>query len=64
MGVSEMAGIKVKTFDQEADLYEVEGPVENYIRLIPGKALVVLPGDAHKLKITKGQPSRVKKAVM
>ena len=64
VGVSEMAGIKVKTFDQEADLYEVEGPVENYIRLIPGKALVVLPGDAHKLKITKGQPSRVKKAVM
>lgn len=64
VGVSELERVKVKAYDEEADLYEVEGPVENYIRLVPGKALVVLPGDAHKLKIAKGQPSKVKKAVM
>lgn len=64
VGVSDMSRIRVKTFDQEKDLYEVEGPVEHYIRLVPGKALVVLPEDAHKLKLTMGSPSAVRKAVI
>ncbi len=64
VGVSELARVTVKTFDKEADLYEVDGPVEHYIRLIPGKVLIVMPGDAHKLKLAQKQPSRVKKAVM
>ena len=64
VGVSELARVTVKTFDEEADLYEVEGPVEHYIKLIPGKALIVMPGDAHKLKLAPKQPSKVKKAVV
>lgn len=64
VGVSDMFRVAVKTFDKEKDLYEVEGPVEHYIRLVPGKALVVLPEDAHKLKLTMGQPSAVRKAVI
>ena len=64
VGVSDMSRVAVKTFDREKDLYEVDGPVEHYIRLIPGKALVTLPGDAHKLKLTMGQPSPVRKAVI
>ena len=64
VGVSDMAGVNVKTFDEDADLYEVEGPVEHYFRLVPGKALVVLPEDAHKLKLAEKQPAAVKKAVI
>ncbi|MCM1063162.1 MAG: YhcH/YjgK/YiaL family protein [Eubacterium sp.] len=64
VGVSELCRVAVKTFDQEKDLYEVEGPVEHYIRLIPGKALVTMPGDAHKLKLAAGQPTAVRKAVI
>lgn len=64
VGVSDRSRVSVKTFDEEADLYEVEGPVEHYIRLIPGKALVVLPEDAHKLKLMEKQPGGVKKAVI
>ena len=64
VGVSDMARVNVKTFDEDADLYEVEGPVEHYIRLVPGKALVVLPEDAHKLKLAEKQPAAVKKAVI
>lgn len=64
VGVSSLEFLAVKTFDQEADLYEVEGPVEQYIRLTPGRALIVMPGDAHKLKLAQGQPARVKKAVV
>ena len=64
VGVSDMARVSVKTFDEGADLYEVEGPVENYIRLVPGKALVVLPEDAHKLKLMGKNPAPVKKAVI
>ena len=64
VGVSDLSHVRVKTFDREKDLYEVEGPVEHYIRLAPGKVLVVLPEEAHKLKLTTGSPSAVRKAVI
>ena len=64
VGVSDLSRVSVKTFDREKDLYEVEGPVEHYIRLIPGKALIAMPGDAHKLKLAKSQPAAVRKAVI
>jgi YhcH/YjgK/YiaL family protein len=64
VGVSDMSKVTVKTFDEEKDLFEVEGPVEHYIKLIPGKALITLPEDAHKVKLAAGNPSAVKKAVI
>lgn len=64
VGVSDMSRVSVKTFDEEKDLLEVEGPVEHYIRLIPGKALITLPEDAHKVKLAAGSPAAVKKAVI
>ncbi len=64
VGVSDMARVSVKTFDEEKDLLEVEGLVEHYIRLTPGKALITLPEDAHKVKLAAGSPSAVKKAVI
>lgn len=64
VGVSDISRVSVKTSDEKADLLEVEGPVEHYIRLTPGKALIVLPEDAHKVKLAAGSPSAVKKAVI
>jgi YhcH/YjgK/YiaL family protein len=64
VGVSDMSKVSVKTFDEEKDLLEVEGPVEHYIKLIPGKALITLPEDVHKVKLAVGNPSAVKKAVI
>lgn len=64
VGVSDLSRVSIKTFDEERDLMEVEGPVEHYIRLIPGKALVTLPEDAHKVKIAAGDDRAVKKAVI
>lgn len=64
IGVSDISRVAVKSFDREADLMEVEGGVEHYIRLLPGKALVTLPEDAHKVKLAAGEPSAVKKAVV
>lgn len=64
VGVSDMSKVSVKTFDEEKDLLEVEGSVEHYIKLIPGKALITLPEDAHKVKLAVGNPSAVKKAVI
>ena len=43
---------------------EVEGAVEHYNRLLPGKALITLPEDAHKVKLAAGSPAAVKKAVI
>lgn len=64
VGVSDMSKVSVKTFDEEKDLFEVEGPVEHYIKLTPGKALITLPEDAHKVKLAAGRPCAVKKAVI
>lgn len=64
VGVSDRAKVTVKSWNKEADLIEVEGVVEHYMKLSPGKVLVTLPEDAHKVKLAAGQPSPVKKAVV
>lgn len=64
MGVSDISKVTVKSWEQEKDLMEVEGEVEHYMHLVPGKALITMPEDAHKVKIAAGKPSKVKKAVV
>lgn len=64
VGVSDITKVTVKSWDQEADLMEVEGPVEHYMKLSPGKALITMPDDAHRVKIAAGRPAPVKKAVV
>ena len=64
VGVSDISKVSVKSFDEAADLLEVEGDVEHYIKLKPGKALITLPEDAHKVKLAVGSPAAVKKAVI
>lgn len=64
VGVSDISRVTVKTFEEEKDLMEVEGTIEHYIKLLPGKALITLPEDAHMVKLAAGSPSAVKKAVI
>ncbi len=64
VGVSDMSKVSVKSFDEEKDLIEVNGTIEHYIKLTPGKALITLPEDAHMVKLAAGSPSAVKKAVL
>lgn len=65
VGVSEMTKVKIKSIDREKDLIEVTGQPEHYMRLSPGKALIVFPEDAHMVKLAaEGMPSAVKKAVI
>ncbi|NBI90794.1 DUF386 domain-containing protein [Lachnospiraceae bacterium] len=64
IGVSDISRVTVKTSDKESDLIEVAGKVEHYMKLIPGKALIALPEDAHMVKLSPRQPSTVKKAVL
>lgn len=64
IGVSDMSKVSAKRYEEEQDFYEIEGPVEQYIKLIPGKALILLPEDAHKVKLAVGSPTAVKKIVL
>lgn len=64
IGVSDMSKISAKRYEEEQDFYEIEGPVEQYIKLVPGKALILLPEDAHKVKLAVGSPTAVKKIVL
>ena len=53
----------------QAGHYDIDGDrvymnVFDYIRLLPGKALITLPEDAHKVKLAAGSPAAVKKAVI
>lgn len=64
VGVSDITKVTVKSLDKEADLMEVEGAVEHYMRLSPGKALITMPDDAHRVKIAVGHPAPVRKAVV
>lgn len=64
VGVSELSAVTVKSLNKEADLMEVGGAVEHYMHLTPGKVLITLPEDAHKVKLAVKEPSAVKKAVV
>lgn len=64
IGVSDMSKVSVKRYEEAQDFYEIEGPVEQYIKLVPGKALILLPEDAHKVKLAVSSPTTVKKIVL
>lgn len=64
VGVSDISSVSIKSIDKEKDLIEVEGSPEHYIRLSPGRALIVFPEDAHMVKLAAEKPSAVRKAVI
>ncbi|MDE7029212.1 MAG: YhcH/YjgK/YiaL family protein [Lachnospiraceae bacterium] len=64
VGVSDRSRVTVANFDETQDFFAIDGAVEQYVNLVPGKVLILLPEDAHKVKIAVGSPSTVKKVVV
>lgn len=63
IGVSDMSLMTVTAKDEATDSIDCEGIVENYLKMEPGKILIVFPEDAHKVKVMTDSTSQVKKAV-
>ena len=64
IGVTDMDLMTVTAIDKVTDSVDCDGPVENRLCMAPGKVLIVLPEDAHKVKIALDGPERVEKAVV
>ena len=64
IGVTDMEKMTVTAVDKVTDSVDCDGPVENRLYMTPGKVLIVLPEDAHKVKIAVDGPERVEKAVV
>ena len=63
VSVSDISVLTVDEAHPDRDFWALSGMEEVSVLLAPGSFLLVLPGDAHKLKIAVGQPETVTKAV-
>lgn len=63
VAVSSTNALTVTKSIPENDFYALEGPEEVSVILKPDSFLIVLPGDAHKLKIMLDKPEDVTKTV-
>jgi len=63
IAVSNIDALTVTDAQPENDFWALSGPEDVSVVLRPDSFLVVLPGDAHKLKIMLGQPEAVTKTV-
>ena len=61
--VSDISVLNVDEAHPDRDFWAMSGKAEVRVTLEPGSFLLVLPGDAHKLKIMMGKPQNVNKAV-
>lgn len=63
VSVSDISVLTVDEAHPDRDFWALSGQEEVSVILAPGSFLLVLPGDAHKLKIALGEPATVTKAV-
>ena len=63
VAVSHISALETDSAQPEKDFWALHGPEETSVVLEPGSFLVVLPGDAHKLKMQLGAPATVTKSV-
>lgn len=61
--VSDISVLEMDEARPDSDFWAYHGPEETSIVLAPGSFLIVLPGDAHKLKMKLGDPATVTKSV-
>ena len=61
--VADISVLNVDEAHPDRDFWALSGRTQLRVRLEPGWFLLVLPGDAHKLKIQLGKPETVTKAV-
>ena len=64
IGVTPLKRLDILKTDKENDNIDCQGNVETKVLMQPGKILIVFPEDAHKVKISVGQPVRTEKAVV
>ena len=62
--MTDMDKMNVTSVDKVTDSVDCDGPIENRLMMMPGKVLIVLPEDAHIVKIAVDGPERVEKAVV
>ena len=62
--MTDMEKMTVTAIDKVTDSVDCDGPIENRLYMTPRKVLIVLPEDAHKVKIAVDGPERVEKAVV
>lgn len=63
VAVSDISALQTDEFRPDQDFRALHGPEELSLKLAPGSFLVVLPGDAHKLKMQIEEPATVTKSV-
>lgn len=63
IAVSDISVLEVDEAHPERDFWALHGREEVSITLAPDSFLIVLPGDAHKLKMQIGAPATVSKSV-
>lgn len=63
IAVSDISVLEVDEAHPDRDFWAMHGPEEVSITLAPGSFLIVLPGDAHKLKMQIDEPATVTKSV-
>lgn len=63
VAVSNISVLQTDSAQPEKDFWSMHGPEEVSLVLQPGSFLIVLPGDAHKLKMQLGSPATVTKSV-
>lgn len=63
IAVSDISVLEIDEAHPDRDFWAMHGPEEVSITLEPGSFLVVLPGDAHKLKMQIDKPATVTKSV-
>lgn len=63
VAVSDISVLETDEAQPDKDFWSMRGPEEASIILAPGSFLIVLPGDAHKLKMQLEAPATVTKSV-
>lgn len=63
IAVSDISVLEIDEAHSDCDFWAMHGPEEVSIVLSPGSFLVVLPGDAHKLKMQIEESAAVTKSV-
>ena len=63
IGVTDAGSLTAGEYDAAGDFIPYEGPVDAWVAMRPGDILVVFPEDVHMVKVQRGGPSAVKKAV-
>lgn len=63
VAVSNISVLETDEAHPDRDFWAMNGPEETSVHLAPGSFLIVLPGDAHKLKMQLGNPAAVTKSV-